>query len=68
MFKIIQTEKNEELRIEIEKFFENVKKEKIYKNIIGMEWKNIIKRKLLKYNMMLYLKKAIEKDQTNSNN
>ena len=33
-----------------------------------MEWKNIIKRKLLKYNMMLYLKKAIEKDQTNSNN
>ena len=62
MFKIIQTEKNEELRIEIEKFFENVKKEKIYKNIIGMEWKNIIKRKLLKYNMMLYLKKAIEKD------
>ena len=68
MFKIIQTEKNEELRIEIEKFFENVKREKIYKNIIGMEWKNIIKRKLLKYNMMLYLKKAIEKDQTNSNN
>ena len=68
MFKIIQAEKNEELRIEIEKFFENVKKEKIYKNIIGMELKNIIKRKLLKYNMMLYLKKAIEKDQTNSNN
>ena len=30
--------------------------------------KNIIKRKLLKYNMMLYLKKAIEKDQANSNN
>ena len=33
MFKIIQTEKNEELRIEIERFFENVKKDNNKKNI-----------------------------------
>ena len=49
-------------RKEIQEFFENIKKEKIYKNITGIEGKDIIKRKLLKYNMMLYLKKAVEKD------
>ena len=62
MYVILQTEKNEEIKNEIQKFFENVKKEKIYKNITGLEVKDIIKRNLLKYNMMLYLKKAVEKD------
>ena len=62
MYIILQTEKNEEIKNEIQKFFENVKKEKIYKNITGLEVKDIIKRNLLKYNMMLYLKKAVEKD------
>ena len=62
MYIILQTEKNENIRKEIQEFFENIKKEKIYKNISGIEVKDIIKRKLLKYNMMLYLKKAVEKD------
>ncbi len=62
MYIILQTEKDENIRKEIQKFFENIKKEKIYKNISGIEVKDIIKRKLLKYNMMLYLKKAVEKD------
>ena len=62
MYIILQTEKNEEIKNEIKKFFENVKKEKIYKNITALEVKDIIKRNLLKYNMMLYLKKAVEKD------
>ena len=62
IYVILQTEKNEEIKNEIQKFFENVKKEKIYKNITGLEVKDIIKRNLLKYNMMLYLKKAVEKD------
>ena len=55
--------KNTEL--EIKSFFENIKKEKIYKNIEGFELKDIIKRNLIKYNMMLYLKKAVEKDKEN---
>ena len=62
MYIILQTEKDENIRKEIQEFFENIKKEKIYKNISGIEVKDIIKRKLLKYNMMLYLKKAVEKD------
>jgi len=65
MYVILQTEKNEEIVKEIKSFFENIKKEKIYKNISGFELKDIIKRNLIKYNMMLYLKKAVEKDKEN---
>ena len=65
MYVILQTEKNEEILKEIKSFFENIKKEKIYKNITGFELKDIIKRNLIKYNMMLYLKKAVEKDKEN---
>ena len=65
MYVILQTEKNEEIVKEIKSFFENIKKEKIYKNITGFELKDIIKRNLIKYNMMLYLKKAVEKDKEN---
>ena len=65
MYIILQTEKNEEIIKEIKSFFENIKKEKIYKNIAGFELKDIIKRNLIKYNMMLYLKKAVEKDKEN---
>ena len=65
MYVILQTEKNEEIVKEIKSFFENIKKEKIYKNIAGFELKDIIKRNLIKYNMMLYLKKAVEKDKEN---
>ena len=65
MYVILQTEKNEEIIKEIKSFFENIKKEKIYKNIAGFELKDIIKRNLIKYNMMLYLKKAVEKDKEN---
>ena len=65
MYVILQTEKNEEIIKEIKSFFENIKKEKIYKNIPGFELKDIIKRNLIKYNMMLYLKKAVEKDKEN---
>ena len=65
MYVILQTEKNEEIIKEIKSFFENIKKEKIYKNIEGFELKDIIKRNLIKYNMMLYLKKAVEKDKEN---
>ena len=65
MYVILQTEKNEEIVKEIKSFFENIKKEKIYKNIAGFELKDIIKRNLINYNMMLYLKKAVEKDKEN---
>ena len=65
MYVILQTEKNEEIVKEIKSFFENIKKEKIYNNIAGFELKDIIKRNLIKYNMMLYLKKAVEKDKEN---
>ena len=65
MYVILQTEKNEEIIKEIKSFFENIKREKIYKNIAGFELKDIIKRNLIKYNMMLYLKKAVEKDKEN---